>query len=445
MQLADESSICQRVQGRNVFTARTRSLIPACAVLCGLLVPAAANATNFVSNAPPVAGGTSCAQPGFNSIQAALNAAGGSKVTVCPGTYTEQLTITKAAKILVSGTPGSAKLVLPASPSPNVTACDKKATEAGFQADEDEISICGAVTVSITGLTVEAKWPENKCYDSLYGIRVAGDATLVATNLTVDGAGAFPINGCQGGVGIQAGTTRTTPSERGNLKLKGVTVRNYQKNGITIAGSVSTATIANTTVEGAGPTPAIAQNGIQVSGGAVAKIKAVSVSGNECDVEPVCGPDGFSNTQSTGLLFFGAAPGSSVTSSTLSGNDIGTYYYSEAASQPSSPELTLSKDVFSGNRYEGVSLDQGDASLKTDTITGPGEVGVELLQYEGQTLSSQSSALGAKIEGMSEAGIRVASDKGAKDIAGKFTITKSTFNGDATVLNNESGNFEVVF
>ncbi|HTZ88253.1 MAG TPA: right-handed parallel beta-helix repeat-containing protein [Solirubrobacteraceae bacterium] len=427
-----------------MFTARTRSLIPACAVLCGLLIPAAANATNYVSNSPIVSGGNSCAQPGFNSIQAALGATGGAKVTVCPGTYTEQLTITKPAKIVVSGTPGSAKLVLPASTSPNVTNCDKKAAEAGFQADESAISICGAVTVGITGLTVEAKWPEGKCYDSLYGIRVAGGATLVATNVTVDGAGAFPINGCQGGVGIQAGTTRTTPSERGNLKLKGVTVRNYQKNGITIAGSVSTANIANTTVEGAGATPAIAQNGIQVSGGAVAKIKSVNVSGNECD-NAACGPDGFSQTQSTGLLFFGAAPGSTVTSSTISGNDIGAYYISEAASQPSSPELALNKDVFSGNRYEGVALDQGDASLKSDTINGPGEVGIEIYQYEGQTLSSQSSASGAKIEGMSEAGIRVASDKAAGDKPGKFTISKSTFTSDATVLNNESSNFEVVF
>jgi hypothetical protein len=427
-----------------VFTARTRSLISACAVLCGLLIPAAANATNFVSNAPTVPGGTSCAQPGFNSIQTALNSPGGSRVNVCPGTYAEQLTITKGAKIVTTGTAGSAKLVLPASPAPNVTTCDEKATKAGFQADEDEISICGAVTVNISGLTVEAKWPENRCYDSLYGIRVAGDATLVATNVTVDGAGAFPINGCQGGVGIQAGTTRTTPSERGNLKLKGVTVRNYQKNGITVAGSVSTANIANTTVEGAGPTPAIAQNGIQVSGGAVAKIKSVSVSGNECD-NAACGPDGFSNTQSTGLLFFGAAPGSTVTNSTLSNNDIGTYYISEAASQPSSSELSLSKDVFSENRYEGVALDQGKATLKSDTINGPGEVGIEIYQYEGQTLSSQSSASSAKIEGMSEAGIRVASDKGAGDIPGKFTITKSTFTGDATLLNNESNNFEVVF
>src|SRR3978361_1843700 len=48
------SNTHQRVQGRNVFTARTRSFIGACAVLCGLAVPAAANAASlYVSNSSP--------------------------------------------------------------------------------------------------------------------------------------------------------------------------------------------------------------------------------------------------------------------------------------------------------------------------------------------------------------------------------------------------------
>jgi hypothetical protein len=428
-----------------VFTARTRSLIGACAVVCGLAIPAAANAASlYVSSAPTVPGGKSCTQPAFNKIQAALDAVGNGRVVVCPGTYAEQLEITHAAKLTVAGTTGSAKLVLPASPANSETECDKAPTVEPFQPNQDAISICTSSIVSITGLTVEAKWSESVCDDSLYGIRVVGGATLNASNVTIDGAGAFPINGCQGGVGIQAGTTRTTTPEVGKLKLKGVTVLNYQKNGITIAGPGSTASITTTTVKGAGATPALAQNGIQVSDGGQAKIKSTKISGNECD-SGSCGPEGFSQTQSTGLLFFGAAPGSSVSSSTVGENDIGAYYISESASQPGSPELTLTKDVFPANRYEGIVLDQGDALLKSNTISGPGEVGIELPQYEGQTLSSQSSASGTKISGQTEAGIRVSSDKGAKDIPGKFTITKSTFAGNATVLLDESSNFEVIF
>lgn len=429
--------------------ARIRSLIAACAVLCGLVIPATAGAASlYVSNsAPVVTGGKSCTQPNYNTIQGAIDALKllpNSTVNVCPDTYAEQLTITHPVKLTVAGTAGSAKITLPASPVNNNTPCDKAAAEAGFTPDQDEISICSSGTVNITGLKVEAHWPSGTCATSMYGIRVAGGATLQATNVTVDGAGATPINGCQTGVGIQAGTTRTTPSESGSLKLKGVTVSGYQKNGITIAAKGSTANIATTTVIGAGATPEIAQNGIQVSAGAQAKIKTSKVSGNECD-HSSCGPEGFSQSQSTGLLFFDAASGSSVTSSTSSGNDIGAYYISESETQPPSPELVLSKDVFSGNRYEGIALDQGNASLKGNTISGPGEVGVEIYQYEGQTLSSQSSASSTKIEGMSEAAVRVASDKAPSDIAGKFTLKKSVFVSDATVLNNESNNFEVIF
>ncbi|MFI4990772.1 MAG: right-handed parallel beta-helix repeat-containing protein [Solirubrobacterales bacterium] len=430
-------------------TARIRSLITACAVLCGLAIPATAGAASlYVSNsAPIVTGGKSCTQPNFSTIQGAIDAlkslpAG--TVNVCPGTYTEQLTIVKPLKLIVAGTAGSAKVVLPPSPGNSKTECDQAPGTEKYQADQDGISICTPGTVSITGLKLEAKWPGSACDESLYGVLVAGGATLKATNVTIDGAGAFPINGCQGGVGIEVGMRWTTPVQVGHATLKGVTIENYQKNGMTIEGKGSTANISTTTVTGAGATPEIAQNGIQVSGEGVATIKTSQISGNECD-NPACGPEGFSQTQSTGLLFYGAAPGSTVTSSTISGNDIGAYYASEAAAQPTAPELVLSKDVLSGNRYEGVALDQGDASLRSDTISGPGEIGVEIYQYEGQTLSSQSSAASTKVEGMSEAGVRVSSDKAAGDIAGKFTLTKSTFASDTNVLNNESNNFEVVF
>ncbi len=431
-----------------MFTARTRSIIGACAVLCGLAVPAAANAASvYVSNSSPVVlGGKSCTQPNYATIQSAIDALksiSNPTIDVCPGTYTEQLTITKGLKLSVAGTAGSAKVVLPASPKDTETKCDEASAKAG-DVNQDGISICTPDTVSITGLTVEAKWAGNVCNDDLYGILVAGGATLKATNTTIDGAGAFPINGCQGGVGIEVGMHWTNPVEVGHATLKGVTVENYQKNGITIEGKGSTATIGTTTVKGAGATPETAQNGIQVSGEGQAKIKSSKISGNECDVAS-CGGEGFSDEQATGLLFYGAAAGSSVTSSTLEGNDVGAFYKSFSATAPSSSELLLSKDTFIGNRYEGVALDQGAASLKNDTITGPGEVGLEIYQYAAQAYAPDSKASGAKIEGMSEAGVRVASDKAAGDKPGQFKFSKSTFTDDATVLNNESSNFEVIF
>ncbi len=422
-------------------TIRSLALATVCAA--GLAIPASAGAaTLYVSNsAPVVAGGKSCAQPGYATIQAALNAPASGTIAVCPGTYKEQLTITRSAVLKAAGPSGSADVVLPASPVNTKTLCDEAPGTGSFAPDQDGVSICTSGVVSITGLKFEPKWPGGTCYDSLYGILVAGGATLKAKDVTVDGGGAFPINGCQGGIGIQVGMAWTTPVEVGHATLQGVTVTDYQKNGITVDGAGSSVTIASTIVKGAGATPETAQNGIQVSNGASATIKASKVSGNECD-HATCGPNG-NEFQATGLLFFGAAPGSTVSTTELAGNDIGAYYYSEAAKQPTAPELTLSKDAFAGNRYEGVVLDQGDALIKGGTITGPGNIGIDLPQYDGQTLASQSSASGVRIEGQS-VGVKVESDKSAKDIAGKFVLSKSTLSGDTTNLVNESADFEVV-
>ena len=57
-----------------------------------------------------------------------------------------------------------------------------------------------------------------------YGILVGGGDTLVMSNSAVVAGGAVPINGCQGGIGIQVGMAWTTPVERGHLTLTNVTV-----------------------------------------------------------------------------------------------------------------------------------------------------------------------------------------------------------------------------
>ncbi|MGP0100120.1 MAG: right-handed parallel beta-helix repeat-containing protein [Solirubrobacteraceae bacterium] len=423
-----------------------------------MAIPAAgaSAATLWVSNSAAVSSpGNSCTHPGYKTIQSAL-AASGATVEVCTGTYTEQLTITKTVKLVAVNGAGTAKVVLPGSPVVSTTPCDEASLkglkklevkegnpESDAQPDEDAVSICTGGTVTVTGLTFEPKWPGNTCDDSLYGILVGGGATLKATNVTVDGGGAYPINGCQGGVSIQAGMAWASPVEPGHVTLSEDTVTEYQKNGITTDGAGSSAKISHTTVVGAGATPETAQNGIQVSNGARATISSSSISGNECD-NSGCGSDAFEKYQATGVLFYGAASGSKVTGTALKENDIGVYLDSESPTQPTSPELTIEKDVFSGNRYEGVALDKGDASLKNDTITGPGNIGIDLFQYEQQPYAPTSSASHDEIDGMSEAAVKVESDKAPGDHAGSFTLSGSTLSGNAQAVVDESTTFNVV-
>jgi len=405
-----------------------RRLIPLCLGLCmACAITAAASAsaaTLYVSNsASVVAGGKSCAQPDYSTIQAAIAAGGaGANVSVCPGTYTEQLAITRAAKLSAASGAGTATVAMPAAPKESTTSCDTAESDPQF----DEISVCapGAV-VTITGLDVEAIVPLTGCGDGLNGIFV-GEGTLKATNVVVNGASTSIAaeKGCQQGIAINVGSIE--PTEVGHATLKDVTVYGYAKNGPTVSGKNSTMTITASTVTGEGPDTHTAQNGIQVGYGAEGTIKSSTISGNECELAVHCGA---SVEQASGVLFYGAAAGSSISSSTVKENDLG---------------VTFTKDVLTSNRYEGFVLEQGKALLNKDTINGGGDVGIELEQYEGQTLASESSATHTKVEDQTEAAIKVESDKKSGDIAGSFDFTDGTFSGDATVLDNESNNFEVV-
>jgi nitrous oxidase accessory protein NosD len=430
-----------------VFTRTLRAkLTLVCSGLgVALAMAGAANAsaaTLYVSNtAPVVQGGRSCAQPGYSSIQSAIEAGPNAKISVCPGTYAEQLTITGPVKLTAASGPGTATVAMPAAAKNSTTACDTL----GALKQMDEVSICTPATVSITGLDLEAIVPLETCAEGLYGIFIGDGGTLKATDVVVDGASTSldAYKGCQQGVAIAAGLKAPT-AEVGHAVLKGVTVFGYEKNGPTVRGAGSTLTVTGSTITGEGPTPFTAQNGIEVAFGGEGTIKSSTVSGNECDYPGVCTPSNLEE-QATGVLFYGAAAGSSVASSTLKENDIGAYYDSTSEEQPSSPEVTFSKDVLTSNRYEGFVLEQGKALLSKDTVNGSGDVGIDLVQTAEQSLASQSSAIHTKVDDQTEAAIKVQSDKEPADKKGTFDFTDGTFSGDATVLDNESSNFEVVF
>ena len=394
--------------------------------LVALALPALASAASlYVSNNPVSAPFNSCAHPARNSIQTAVNQV--ATVKVCAGTYTEQVQIQKPVKII--GEAG-ATLRLPAAPANSTTPCDT-AIEPPYQPNQDEVSICTSGTVKISRLKIEAHWPAETCYDSMYGVFVAGGATLKATDVTIDGAGASPINGCQGGVGYEIGTARTEPGEVGHASLKRGSVSGYQKNGINAAGSGSTLVVTDTTVTGAGATPETAQNGIQVGFGASGSIKGATITGNECD-NAACGPDSQKETQATGVLFYGAANGSSVTKSTLSGNDIGVYTESTEETEPIepvAPQLTVSSNKLESDRYEGVLISTGWTTVDQNTIAN-GNVGIQLLQYAGQPYGPKGTGRKDTITGMSQWAVQGYSDNEPEDAFGQFTITSSKISGN---------------
>jgi hypothetical protein len=329
------------------------------------------------------------------------------------------------------------ELEVPATPANSTTSCDTAPGTGSYQPDQDGFAVCGssATHVTVTGLTFNEAWPSGTCNDSLYGILVGGKSTLKLLHSEIVAGGAVPINGCQGGIGIQVGMGWTTPNEAGHAILSNDTISGYQKNGATIDGKGSTASFWEDTVDGAGATTQTAQNGIQVSNGAFATITRTTVTGNECNVAS-CGSNALTDYQATGVLFYGAARGSLLTDSTITNNDIGMYFASERATLSSTAEVGATFDKFTSNRFEGIVFDAGRARLANDTIR-LGDVGVELLQYNGQPYGDFDRITTTSIKQQTAAAIEILSDQAPTgDKPGAAVFTNCPISGP--ILSNSS-------
>ncbi len=433
--------------------------------LSGLVaVPMAAASTVgtlWVAHATTTPADNSCAHPGYNTIASALTAASAREViNVCAGTYTEQLQITKSVSLVAVG---AVTVALPAVVANATTACDTAPGTGSYSPDQDGISICGGVTVNMTGLTVHAAWPPSTCYDSEYGILVAGGALLNFTDSHLTAAGVVD-NGCQGGVGIQVGMAWTTPVEVGTAVIRSSTVAGYQKNGITCDGLHSKCSVLNSAVTGSGFHTSNAQNGIQVSNGASGTIAHSTVANNECStvINATCGSQGY---QAAGILFYDAAPrGSSLTDSTIENNDYGVYYLAGAPA-PTGSGLLIQGDSFKNQNYSAMLLDQGWTTVNGDTVTNntndhpaacnapgttvPGNTaytsvcgyhttqGIVVYQYNGQAFSAKAYGTNDTISNQ-YAAVQISSDRNAGDqhVTAAINLNPASTNNTHALVNN---------
>jgi hypothetical protein len=293
-----------------------------------------------------------CGAPNYSSVQAAVNAAGnGYTVYVCSGTYSEQVIIANKA-LTLTGAPGAtiqAPSVFPSSPSlPAQFASD------GLFVPQAIVVVWGSSSnVTISSLTVQGVLPGNGgCAEQEFGVLVIDGATATISNDRVlDARDSNPaLYGCQFGVGIQVGR-RYWPTANfgdflvenfvGHATITGATVSGYQKNGITIDGPGSTADVRDTTVQGGGRVPYIAQNGIQISRGATGSVRTSAITG-----DAYTGPN---LASSVGILVYGGCGdpldiGVQFVNNTLTNNDVGVSFnnYSDDCSGPASVE-TLGK------------------------------------------------------------------------------------------------------
>jgi hypothetical protein len=210
-----------------------------------------------------------------------------------------------------------------------------------------------------------------------FGVVNDGGAVNIQ-NSDIHDIGESPFNGTQHGVAIYF-----VLGSNASGTISGNHIWHYQKGGIVVNGTGSSATIRDNVVTGLGPVGFIAQNGIQVGYGADASVMRNTVSGNS-----YIG----TSTVSGGIVvvggpYYGEAytVGTQIVGNTVTNNDIGVFLTNLAA-DGSAPDVatniktvnnTISNDAVTNN-YGGCGYQAGvsdvgnNDKIINNTISGVG-------------------------------------------------------------------------
>jgi parallel beta-helix repeat protein len=264
----------------------------------------------------------------YATIQLAVTAAhSNDTIKVDPGTYSEQVTIDDIGH-------SRDNLTLEGS-GQNSTFIKAPAVLTGHHAI---IDVSAAQNATIDAFTIAGPASTANSGGSLYGIRIDGGGSATITHNHITDIEDTPFNGVQEGIAIDVG--RASEGQTGSATISHNTIDNYQKGGIVVSNTGSSAEIDHNEVVGAGPTALIAQNGIQISSGATAQVSHNDISGNIYTPQTVV---------STGILLF--SPGAvTLDHNTLTNNDVGIYSFGATAPDIDHNQIT-------GSTFNGIVLD----------------------------------------------------------------------------------------
>jgi len=333
--------------------------------------------------------------PQFTTIQAAVNAsAAGGTIYVCPGTYPEQVTITKRLTISghLSGTNDLALVVPPAG------GLVQNGTDIFGNPVAAQVFVTSAAgSANIQHLTVDATGNNLAgCGGpTLEGIYFQGASGVIANNVVrnqfqTDFAS---YGGCQNGLAINVESLSSSTT----VAVSENTVRAYQKNGITATGAATgvasagpSVTISDNYIVGLAATaanwttPGAAENGIQVGYGATAKISSNVVLDN------IWGPDTSSDSAdaASGILIF-ASPGVAITANVVGSAQFGIAAVTDSVGFCTSSSVAIScgtadSTTISSNRvvgtqiFDAIDVCSNGNTVQSNSLFGSTESGVHL-------------------------------------------------------------------
>lgn len=324
----------------------------------------------------------------FATIQDAVTAVpAGSTVLVCPGTYAEQVTISKSLIVqgVAAGSSSQAAVVLPANFVANATDLD------GGGPIVTQFLVTGGATVTIANLTIDASGNNiQSCATDIVGILYQNASGTVRGNWVKNQSPAPGYTGCQTGLAIYVETGGLGTA---SVTITGNQVQNFAKNGITGDDMGANLTVTGNKVLGSGPTTGAAENAVQIAFGATGTITGNTVG------DAIWAPDQFGDTgdAAAGLLVYDS-PGVMIKSNIVASTQYGIAVVSDGNGSADSATV-MGNTVLSTHLYDGVDIcGSNNSSVTGNTIDSSDESAVHI------DSTCKSPSTGATVTGNSFAG-----------------------------------------
>jgi len=289
-------------------------------------------------------------------------------ILVCPGSYPEQVTISK--KITLKGVSfnGQGAAII-TSPSGGLVQNAISVSGGGIEAQIFVENITGVIVEGLTTDASNANLDSLGCNGDPVGIFFQNASGTISHNSVLNDILSPSLTGCQGGLGIyvESGNSGTSL-----VSITDNNVENYQKNGITGNGTGTDVTITGNTAVGQGPWNGAAQNSIQIAFGANGSIKSNTVGSD------VWAPDVFGDTgdAAAGILVYGSK-GVTISSNNVSNTQFGISVNSENPGDGDG--ATVSHNVVATTHlYDGIDLCSNGNTASNNTIYGADESGIHL-------------------------------------------------------------------
>lgn len=274
----------------------------------------------------------------YPGIQLAVNSVpAGSTIYVCPGTYAEQVMITKNLTLIGVGANGlsgasavGANNPVIVSPAGGVVANASDLYDGSPIAAQIAVISPTITPIRVNLSSVAIDGSNNQltgCGTDLVGIYYQNANGTINETATRFQELAPNLFGCQDGLAIYVESGYGTGGTA-TVTIEYNSVHDYDKNGITADGSGTVAAITGNYVVGIGATPLIAQNGIQVSDGATGSVKNNTVT-DDVYISPEGGP----YYSATGILLYDSgtlSAGIAVNGNTVSNAQGGIVAYGDS-------------------------------------------------------------------------------------------------------------------